>query len=129
MEAVIAAEAEDLAAPLHGTHTLPAGLAEQNMAQGKAASPSKHLLLKCNLHRHSTAAHLTASLIALHVLLSIMRISHTILCTKLELIKRVPHCKGQQADYQSMNRCISLHQPSLSMQLLVAKVQGKCQNA
>ncbi len=39
MEAVIAAEAEDLAAPLHGTQTLPAGLALQSMAQGKAASP------------------------------------------------------------------------------------------
>ncbi len=39
MEAVIAAEAEGLAAPLHGTQTLLAGLVEQNMAQGKAASP------------------------------------------------------------------------------------------
>lgn len=63
MEAVIAAEAEDLSASLHGnqslpvgtqilpagtqilaagTKSLPAGLAEQNMAQGKAASPSIH---------------------------------------------------------------------------------------
>lgn len=39
MEAVITAEAEDLLAPLHGTETLPAGPAEQNLAQGKAASP------------------------------------------------------------------------------------------
>jgi len=46
MEAVIAAEAEDLAAPLHETQTLPAGLAEQNMAQGKAASPWEYMHLK-----------------------------------------------------------------------------------
>ncbi len=39
MDAVIAAEAEDLAVPLQGPQILPAGLAEQNMAQGKAASP------------------------------------------------------------------------------------------
>lgn len=39
MDAVTAAEAEDQETPLHPTETMPAGLAEQNVAQGKAALP------------------------------------------------------------------------------------------